>query len=316
MHLCKIIEIHDDNVNIWREWQRDPNRFVDAPSHGCSYEAWTKLKLLGLTHLARPGFIHKGQLNNLTRSVIVAFGNHTSLATQAWDRAASKANVYVAPLALRFNQRSMIEYFGSLPITDDPAELAPVIRAFAKQHNMHRYGPIVPETTDVNPSVADRIDLISCGLRGQSLENMAAAGFDGPRLERWLVQGNETYNPTAITRLEERAERYPNLSDGFISWWDTLYIEYLSTLDQGDYPVSDGFGKLKPFTSPHRNSQEWIAEQESSPYWEGFSESPRLQAAVEAEREALAAVVPEDWWHSTVTLEEDVDLEDAGGLSL
>lgn len=292
--------------SMWLEWQRSPNRFADALDRGCSYEAWTQLKVLGLTHLARPGFVYNGQLGSISRALIMCFGDYAASVTQTWDRAASKVNVYTTATSLRLNQRSGIEYFGSLPITDDPAELASVIRAFARQYNMNRSGAVLLDLPNIGQSTTGRLDLMAYGLRGTFLESAVNAGLNEASLDRWFTQGHNICDNGMVARLEQKAQEHPDISDAFIAWWDAMHEQ--ESLSINDYPVINGFGRLKPHRPLYLSSEELIAA-------ESDSDSRIIRESAEEERDILASVVPADWWRSSIEL-LDNEMELEGSLSL
>lgn len=316
MPLGTIMIANDPDINLWEEWQRDPTRFADALERGCSYASWTKLKLMNLTHLARPGFVHQGRLQAMADALIEAFGPHTSEVSKTWDRATREVNVYTLPSSLALGVTEMIAYFGALPITDDPNELTHAIRTLARQNNIHYSGAGLERFATVKTSVEKHRDLMFCGLRGHVLETAAGEGLSGERIDRWLAHGFSLREKGRIAVLEHLAAEHPDVSDSFIAWWSTLYWKFANQITPDEYPAKNEFGTLPPYEPQYYTSQEYISG-ESDP------DNRISQLMVDEEKAFLASVVPVDWWRSRVTIGgtdtsavNDNALEEPGGLSL
>jgi hypothetical protein len=293
MPLSTIMIANDPDVNLWEEWQRDPTRFADALERGCNYASWTKLKLMNLTHLARPGFVDLGQLQPLTNALIGAFGLYASEVSSIWDRVANEVNVYTPPYSLALDVNEMITYFGALPVTDNPNKLMHAVRALVRQTNIYHSGSFI------SPSVANRRDLIFCGLRGVILDTAAGEGLSRERIDRWLAHGCSLRGQNRVAALEHLAAEYPNVSDAFIAWWNTFYWRSAGQITPDQYPPKNEFGVLPPYAPRYRTSQELISA-------ESLIKTRTSEMMAEEEKELLASVVPADWWHSRVT----IDVED------
>lgn len=294
--------INGDSLGVpsRRYWFSSPEKYVDAREHGCSHPTWIALVETGVPQLARPGFIDdKGNPTILLEAIFSAQPRGAlSTIIPMWDKAATEVNVYGTALRIararmgydRNNivmnmdwEKSLTNYFGHMPISDDPDTLGNYIAMATIL--APEIEPWKRNSATWTKNFEAHRDYLRIGIPSDLIADYVAANITSTEAAKWMRQG--VVGAEDVMDANDILMRRHGISPAQAAW-----LDYWLKLPE---PIGADPDHLRPLPA---------LGNETEP---------------ESDFDQTLAVVPEDWWRVAPIHVNGVDSvagEDSSGISL